>query len=75
MNVLQCIMDKQFMGLRELYLQRNSITDYGFKKFVIYMKNIQTLYFPEIKRVGLENNLVTPEMREEMRPVPSFISY
>ena len=73
--ILEVIMERHFTHLRELYMQRNSITDHGFNKFMRFIKSVKDVYCPNLDRLGLENNLVSVESRHMWRPYPSYISY
>ena len=74
-TVLVNIMLQGHMGsLVELNLQHNSITDHGFRKIVSVLKSLRDAKCPALRRVQLENNLVSAQARRANSPYPDFFS-
>ncbi len=74
-SVIRLLLDRQLLGLRELHLSANGITDRGFFKLVTFLKSCKDSLCPSLERLSLERNLVSVETRQSLRPLPSYISY
>lgn len=61
-------------GLNEIMLHRNGITDVGFSMFMKLIPRIRNTYFPNIVRISLDGNKVSPAVKKQFKPYPSFIS-
>ena len=61
-------------GLNEVMLHRNGITDLGFSMFMKLIPRIHDTYFPNIVRISLDGNKISPEMKRRFKPYPNFIS-
>lgn len=59
--------------LRVVSLSWNSITDVGFRALVSSLSAIQASLLPCLQQLMLNNNLVTPQLRRELSPLPAFI--
>jgi hypothetical protein len=60
--------------LHELHLQNNGITDIGFSKLMKILRSVYMERCPNLERLGLERNPITPEMKREMAPLPPMVS-
>ena len=72
--VMRMIIGGSFRALSELYLQSNFISDMGFRKVVKAMQAMQAQTFPLVRRVGLELNNVSFQVKRELSPIPLYIS-
>lgn len=68
------IVDGIFLNIEQIHLQRNSITNNGFSKLAKLFVSIQEVKCPKLQRLGLENNLITGEMKRTYDPVPPYFS-
>lgn len=72
--IIRVVLLGHLRSLYTLHLQRNSITDKGFRSLMTMMVNIHDRYCPKLDALRLELNLVTPECKREFSPLPSFVS-
>jgi hypothetical protein len=61
-------------NLNEIMLHRNCITDLGFTMFMKLIPRIHDSYFPNILRISLDGNKISPEAKKKFKPYPNFIS-
>jgi Leucine Rich repeat len=61
-------------GLNEIMLHRNGITDLGFTMFMKLIPRIKNTFFPNIVRISLDGNKITPAVKKQFKPYPNFIS-
>lgn len=61
-------------SLIALHLQRNGITDKGFRALMTMLTNVHDRYCPQLDAVRLELNLVTPECKHSFAPMPSYVA-
>ena len=61
-------------SLSEIMLHRNKITDLGFKQFMKLIPRIRDKYFPNITRISLDGNNITPKVKKQFKPYPTWIS-
>ena len=61
-------------SLSEIMLHRNNITDLGFTMFMKLVPRIRDKYFPNITRISLDGNRITPKVKKQFKPYPTWIS-
>ena len=61
-------------ALNEIMLHRNKITDLGFTMFMKLVPRIRDKYFPNITRISLDGNKITPKVKKQFKPYPTWIS-
>jgi Leucine-rich repeat (LRR) protein len=61
-------------ALQEVMLHRNKITDLGFTMFMKLIPRVHDAYFPNIVRISLDGNKITPAVKKQFKPYPSYIS-
>lgn len=73
-GVVRLILGKTLNSIKELHLQRNHITDHGFQKIAKVMIAVHDQYCPQLHRLGLENNVISSFIKQELAPIPTYFS-
>lgn len=73
-NLLEIVMEGHFLNIFEIHMERNSITDYGFNKLVTKLKSVQEVKCPNLQRMNVSNNPITPEIKRKHSPLPFYMS-
>lgn len=73
-SLSRILMIYTLQNLKEIHFQRNRVTDHGFQKIVKVMMAIQPEHYPQFHRLGLENNVVSSFVKQELAPIPFYVS-
>lgn len=73
-TIMCMIIADYFLHIEELWLQNNNITDKGFRKIVTAIRSLHERKCPSLKRLGLEGNPISADIKREFSPLHSCIS-
>jgi hypothetical protein len=73
-GLVRLILIKTLSCIKEVHLQRNHITDHGFQKIAKVMMAVHDQYCPHLCRLGLENNVISSFVKQELAPIPFYFS-
>lgn len=73
-GLVRLLLVKTLNNIKEIHLQRNRITDHGFQKIAKVMMAVHNEYSPKLCRLGLENNVISSFVKQEMAPIPYYFS-
>ena len=60
--------------IQDLHLQHNNITDIGFLSLAKLLVHLWKQKAPNLERIGMESNKISPEAKRSIDPLPSFFS-